>query len=89
MDWRRYRQEYINECSNYLSDPPRPNHPVIMLTSGRSHAIFVIDVDVVGRWVCGVGRSLSVSLPQVMLLLVVLLLDDYGWPCYYAGRHPE
>ena len=24
-----------------------------------------------------------------MMVLVVLLLDDYGWPCYYAGRHPE
>ena len=42
VDWRRYRQEYINECSNYLSDPPRSNHPVIMLTNGRSHVIFVI-----------------------------------------------
>ena len=54
VDWRRYRQEYINECSNYLSDPPRPNHPVIMLTSGRSHVIFVI-------W-CrrSVGRSVGV-----------------------------
>ena len=36
----------------------------------------IFAIDVVGRWVCGVGRSLSVSLPQVMLL--VLLLDDYG-----------
>lgn len=42
VNWRRYRQEYINECSNYLSDPPRSNHPVIMLTNGRSHVIFVI-----------------------------------------------
>ena len=24
-----------------------------------------------------------------MMLLLLLLLDDYGWPCYYAGRHPE
>lgn len=82
VDWRRYRQEYINECSNYLWDPPRSNHPVIMLTSGRSHAIFVIDVHVVvGRSVgrCAVSVSVSLfSLPQVMLLLLVLLLDDYG-----------
>ena len=49
VDWRRYRQEYINECSNYLSDPPRSNHPVSMLTNGRSYVIFVIDVDVVAR----------------------------------------
>ena len=46
--------------------------------------IFVIDV--VGRWVCGVRPSLSVSLPQVML--VVLLLDDGYGRGYYAGRHP-
>ena len=52
----------------------------------------IFAIDVVGRSVCGVCPSLSLSLlctPQVKLLLLVLLLDDYGWPCYYAGRHPE
>ncbi len=49
VDWRRYRQGCINECSNYFWDPPRSNHPVIMLTNGRSHVIFVICwFDVVG-----------------------------------------
>ena len=52
VDWRRYRQEYINECSNYLWDPPRSNHPVIMLTNGRSHVIFVIWFVSLGRCVC-------------------------------------
>ena len=74
VDWRRYRQEYINECSNYLSDPPRSNHPVIMLTNGRSHVIFVIWFDLC-RSPC---RSLLFCIPQMVTVARLLCWSAPG-----------
>ena len=92
VDWRRYRQEYINECSNYLSDPPRSNHPVIMLTNGRSHVIFVIWFDlcrcpclccfVFPRWLLRgyyAGRTRSSSRTEYVSMVVRVRARRWSW----------